>query len=82
MLRPDADQTNPAIQVRPCAGCDKPGLFEVWGQPSCLACAHAWDVEAPPDDAWDGKYPPDKERYAAKKVWTAKWFTKRRQVAA
>lgn len=71
-----------AAKVRECAGCKAPGPFEVWDQPMCLACAHAWDAEAPKDELWDEKYPEDKARFAAKKTWTGLWCERRKTRAA
>lgn len=82
-MLPRKDEDIPVAEaVRPCAGCDRPGPFEVWGQPVCLTCAHAWDESAPMDEAWDQKYPEDKARFAAKRKWTATFYEKRKARAA
>ena len=63
-----------AEKINSCARCHKAARYEVWGQPSCLACAHAWDAAAPLDEAWDAKYPEDQARYAAKREHAAKFY--------
>jgi hypothetical protein len=78
MLQPDEKDQAQGQQSPPCAACGGPNLnrWAVWGQSLCNACKNLWDEQAPPDDAWDHKYPEDEPRYAAKRNWTAQWAAK------
>lgn len=82
--RNDEDNETTQVELILCAAGDgRKSWQEVWGRHMCVECAMDWSREAPTDEFWYATYPEDKQRFAVKRDWTARWLDARKtRVAA